>query len=647
MLIGKRISDRYKIMEMIGGGGMSNVYLAHDMILDRDVAIKILRYDFSNEEDLHRRFQREALSATSLHHPNIVNIYDVGEDGDLHYLVMEYVKGATLKQFIHENAPISAYESVEIMLQLTSAIEHAHQNQIIHRDIKPQNILMDDHHHVKITDFGIAMALSATSFTQTNSVLGTVHYLSPEQARGGMATKKSDVYALGIVMYELLTGQLPFSGESAVSIALKHLQNETPSVRAVRPEIPQSLENIIMKATAKDPLHRYKTVLEMEADLKTALSADRMNEKPFVLPFDDGATKAMPIIKEPKKAESLTDTKKVPTYNEPEIVPATPKKKKIWPWILGILGFLVVAFLLVLLAFPDLFGPTKLEVPDVKNMTYEEAVAELEDLGFTIGPKSEEPSAELEEGRVIRSIPEAGKIRTEGTKVSLFVSTGKETMAFPSYIGENIDQVMSLLSNQNFESIDTESVFSDEPEGTILQQEPSADEEIIPEETDVLFQVSKGPDLRTVIDLTEYNEKALKDYAKSSGFRINIVEENYSDSIPAGSVISQKPEAGTTVAPGSTIEVVVSKGPQEKATKTYIQTITIPYEPETDGDEQEVKIYIQDQTRSLAEPAEEFTMTEDTQKRLQLVIVEGQDAVYRIVRDNTIIDEQTIAYEDL
>ncbi|MDX1771800.1 MAG: Stk1 family PASTA domain-containing Ser/Thr kinase, partial [Planococcaceae bacterium] len=297
MLIGKRISGRYKIIEMIGGGGMSNVYLAHDMILDRDVAIKVLRYDFSNEEDLHRRFQREALSATSLTHPNIVNIFDVGEDGDIHYLVMEYVEGKTLKQYIVDSAPLPPVEAVEIMKQLTSAIANAHHNQIIHRDIKPQNILMDDQLHVKITDFGIAMALSATSFTQTNSVLGTVHYLSPEQARGGTATKKSDIYALGIVLFELLTGKLPFSGESAVSIALKHLQTETPSVRDLRPEIPQSLENVVMKATAKDPMHRYRSVEEMQRDLETVLIPERSDEQAFFIPFDDDATKAMPVIK--------------------------------------------------------------------------------------------------------------------------------------------------------------------------------------------------------------------------------------------------------------------------------------------------------------------------------------------------------------
>src|SRR3954447_6460663 len=279
MMIGKRLSGRYKILDMIGGGGMANVYLAHDMILDRDVAVKMLRLDFANDEEFIRRFRREAQSATSLAHPNIVNIYDVGEENDLYFIVMEYVEGQTLKQYIQQNSPIQVEETIEIMEQLTSAISHAHQNHIVHRDIKPQNILVDRFSNVKITDFGIAMALSATSITQTNSVLGSVHYLSPEQARGGMANKKSDIYSLGIVMFELLTGRLPFSGESAVSIALKHLQSETPSPRRWNPAIPQSVENIILKATAKDSFHRYSSVEEMEQDINTALDPERLYEQ--------------------------------------------------------------------------------------------------------------------------------------------------------------------------------------------------------------------------------------------------------------------------------------------------------------------------------------------------------------------------------
>ncbi len=308
MLIGKRISGRYKIIKMIGGGGMANVFLARDMILDRDVAIKILRLDFADEDEFIRRFQREAQSATSLAHSNIVNIFDVGEEENIYYIVMEYVDGLTLKQYIQNNYPIPTEKVLDIMKQLTSALSHAHYNHIIHRDIKPQNILIDHDGNVKITDFGIAMALSSTAITQTNAVLGSVHYLSPEQARGGIATKKSDIYSLGIVMFELLTGRLPFSGESAISIALKHLQSETPPPTRWNPDIPQSVENIVLKATAKDPFLRYKNVEEMEKDLDTALDPNRLSEPRFIIPEDKEMTKAIPVITNDQPVSNDQDT---------------------------------------------------------------------------------------------------------------------------------------------------------------------------------------------------------------------------------------------------------------------------------------------------------------------------------------------------
>nr|WP_237705222.1 Stk1 family PASTA domain-containing Ser/Thr kinase [Bacillus coahuilensis] len=302
---------------------MANVYLAQDMILDREVAVKILRLDFSHEEEFIKRFQREAQSATSLVHPNIVNIFDVGEEDGIYYIVMEYVDGMTLKQYIHNYYPVSIEKSMDIMNQLTSAISHAHHHQIIHRDIKPHNILIDQNGTVKITDFGIAMALSSTSITQTNSVLGSVHYLSPEQARGGMATNKSDIYSLGIVMFELLAGRLPFSGESAVSIALKHLQSETPSVRRWNSSVPQSVENIIIKSTAKDPFHRYEDVEEMSLDIRTALSDGRIHEEKYVLPIDHDATKAIPVLKDRYPLENVDHT----IVKEP-VQPAQQGKKK-------------------------------------------------------------------------------------------------------------------------------------------------------------------------------------------------------------------------------------------------------------------------------------------------------------------------------
>lgn len=328
-MIGKRIGDRYEVLSYIGGGGMSRVYLAHDIILGRDVAIKVLNYDFSNEEELKRRFMREALSATSLTHPNIVDIFDVGEDDNIHYLVMEYVDGQTLKEFIVSKGPLSPEEALPIMQQLVSAISNAHHNGIIHRDIKPQNVLMDREGNVKITDFGIAMALSATMHTKTNSVLGTVHYLSPEQARGGMITKKSDIYSVGIVFYELLTGELPFSGESAVSIALKHLQEETPSVRSLFPSIPQSVENVILKATAKDTFARYDSADDMQDDLATVLSPERADEEKFTLPFDDDATRAIPAILTEPSYQNVEETKKhgaIPTEPVQEDEKPEPKK---------------------------------------------------------------------------------------------------------------------------------------------------------------------------------------------------------------------------------------------------------------------------------------------------------------------------------
>lgn len=278
-LIGKRINGRYQILETIGGGGMANVYKAHDVILNRTVAVKVLRPQFSDDEEFIRRFRREAQAATSLSHPSVVNIYDVGEEGDLYFIVMEYVEGLTLKQLIQKRGILPVEETVAIMLQITSAIAHAHANHIVHRDIKPHNILISPNGEAKVTDFGIARAMTSATITHTNSVMGSVHYLSPEQARGGMVNEKSDIYSLGIVLYEMATGVVPFSGDTAVSIAIKHLQSNLPSPKSMNPSLPQSIENIILKATAKDPFHRFQRASDMEDDLQTALHPERMSEQ--------------------------------------------------------------------------------------------------------------------------------------------------------------------------------------------------------------------------------------------------------------------------------------------------------------------------------------------------------------------------------
>ena len=650
MLIGKRISGRYKLEKHIGGGGMSNVYQAHDMILDRDVAIKILRYDFSNEEDLHRRFQREALSVTSLTHDNIVTIYDVGEDGDIHYIVMEHVKGQTLKEYIADNAPVQPAKAVTIMKQLLSAIEHAHEHHIVHRDIKPQNILLDEEGNVKVTDFGIAMALSATSFTQTNSVLGTVHYLSPEQARGGTATRKSDIYALGIVLFELLTGQLPFKGESAVSIALKHLQAETPSVRAINAAIPQSLENVVLRATAKKPEDRYVSVKEMHAHIARSLDTDYLNEPKYVPSVDDDATKVMPVIKQPIPLDEIQETRKLED-RKPKVDPApapVKKKSKKGKIIALIIGALLLIGLIVVLAFPGMYRPAKIEVPDVVGMTLEEATEELEATGFVIGEVREQYSEEVEEGQVIRTTPEAGRMRDPETEINLYVSQGPETIKVNDYVGRSIEQVRPLVAD-SFQSVTENEEFSDEPIGTIIAQQPEAGEEVNALETELILTVSKGPETRELLDLRGYNARALEDYAASSGFVINSSARENSSEVPAGEVIRQSPEPGTMLKPGSEVAVVISDGPAAAATKLYIVSIEIPYEVEEGQEqvEQSVRIFVQDRTRTLAEPIEEFTITEDATRRLQLEIVEGAQGAYRIEVDNVVVAQETIDYADL
>lgn len=653
LLIGKRINGRYKILEMIGGGGMSTVYLAHDMILNRDVAMKVLRYTLNDEEESHRRFQREALSATSLNHPNIVSIFDVGEDEEdgLQYIVMEYVKGMTLKQYIVEYAPLAPTRCVEIMTQLTSAIGMAHQNQIIHRDIKPQNILMDEDGNVKITDFGIAMALTATSFTKTNSVLGTVHYLSPEQARGGIATKKSDIYSLGIVLYELLTGELPFSGESAVSIALKHLQAETPSVKAVVPSIPQSLENVVIKATAKEVRHRYFTVEKMREDLETVLDESRAHEEKFTIPEDHDATKAMPVIKvrDLEKVEDPDETVII-SPEQKEVKPKKKRRKGLWALLILAL-FVLVAGILFFLK-PDLFAGKRIAIPDVSNNSLDDAIDALQTAGFTIGTQTIKTSSDIKEGNVIGTNPEAGAERKKGTEVDIIVSEGKEKLEMSDYLGKNIDQVKTLLSKKGFEKVSVKKAYSKKAIDTVIKQTPEAGEEIIPSEAEVILTISQGEKENIVSNLTGLDETALKTYADSSGFNIKIVDEDYSDDVAEGKVMSQNITVGTSLKVGSTIEVVLSKGQKEKAIKTFVKKIELDFDPEenAEGNEpsyQTVKIYIQDVKHELKDISQEFRIYDDMDKRISLEVEEGTEAAYKVTIDDEVVYNEKIKYEDL
>ena len=461
---GQKINNRYEIVKTIGEGGMANVYLANDTILDRKVAVKVLRGDLSNDDKFIRRFQREALSVSNLSHPNIVEVYDVGEEDGSHYIVMEYIEGKTLKQLLKKRESLTLTEVIDIMTQLTDGIAHAHESYIIHRDIKPQNIMIEDDGRIKITDFGIAMALNATQLTQTNSVMGSVHYLPPEQASGKSATVKSDIYSLGILMYELLTGNVPFKGDNAVEIALKHMKEKIPSIRKQDPSIPQAVENIILKAAAKNPRNRYDSAKEMHEDLLHCLDEEHTNDKKitFEYPendFDSDTPVSTPVTKKkvekPKKEEVNEDTDELVKEITSEDIEEDdededdndgfeePKKRN------TLITILASFFLLLLIAGGVFWLLTTREVkditvPNVVGMTTDEAIAKLTKEGFTYTTEQKN-SDTVEEGKVIKTSPKAGSTRKKGDTVTIVESIGGSYHYLEDYTGKNYNEIKAKL----------------------------------------------------------------------------------------------------------------------------------------------------------------------------------------------------------
>ncbi|MBQ7137136.1 MAG: Stk1 family PASTA domain-containing Ser/Thr kinase [Bacilli bacterium] len=524
---GQKINDRYEIIKSIGEGGMANVYLARDVILDRRVAIKILRGDLANDDKFIRRFQREALSASSLSHPNIVEMYDVGEDNGNYYIVMEFVEGKTLKQYMKKrtNGHLTISEAVDIMLQLTDGISHAHDSYIIHRDLKPQNIMIQDDGKIKITDFGIAMALNSTQLTQTNSVMGSVHYLPPEQATGKGSTIKCDIYSMGILFYELLTGMLPFKGENAVEIALKHMKEPLPSVRKHNPSIPQSVENIILKSTAKNPKNRYNDVKEMHNDLKRALDPDVLEQKKYVYPhpeleLDD--TKPMKAIKKEKKEETVKDEDNIEDTGDfvKEITNEKDKKFNIVIWVLSIILFLIIGGMcFVFFVLPSMTAVPNITVPDVSGLSVVDAEDLLIQKGFTVADETEKvASEEFDAGEVIKTSPRKGSTRKKGTKITLYESIGSEVFELEDYVGKNYIEVQTLLTNVYGLSVKIEpkeiEITDDTDEQAIIEQSIPAGTEVKKGDEIILYIpeiVDEYPDFIgeewTVADVQAFCEK--------------------------------------------------------------------------------------------------------------------------------------------
>ena len=563
--IGKIFAGRYRIIKQIGRGGMADVYLAKDLILDgEEVAVKVLRTNYQTDPIAVARFQREARAMADLDHPHIVRITDIGEEDGQQYLAMEYVAGLDLKRYIKEHYPLSNEEAVRIMGQILLAMRLAHTRGIVHRDLKPQNILLTPDGTAKVTDFGIAVAFAETSLTQTNSMLGSVHYLSPEQARGSKATVQSDIYAMGIIFYEMLTGHIPYDGDSAVTIALQHFQKPLPSVIDENPSVPQALENVVIKATAKKLTDRYQSVAEMYVDLSSSLSYNRRNEPKLV--FNDTTkadTKTLPKVSQ----STLTSIPKVQTQSpKPQTAkpsqqvsednyatkPVKKRKFRVRYMILLASIVLVAASLIWILSRT----PATIAIPDVAGQTVAEAKETLKKANFEIGEEKSEASEKVEEGRIIRTDPDAGTTRKEGSKINLVVSSGKQSFQLSNYIGRKSTDVIAELKQkkvpENLIKIEEEE-SSESEAGTVLRQSPAAGTTYdLSKASTITLTVAKKV---TSVAMPSYTGSSLE-FTKNNLVQIvGIKEANIEvvevSTAPAGTaegtVVEQSPKAGEKV----------------------------------------------------------------------------------------------------
>jgi len=563
--IGKIFAGRYRIVKQIGRGGMADVYLAKDLILDgEEVAVKVLRTNYQTDPIAVARFQREARAMADLDHPHIVRITDIGEEDGQQYLAMEYVAGLDLKRYIKEHYPLSNEEAVRIMGQILLAMRLAHTRGIVHRDLKPQNILLTPDGTAKVTDFGIAVAFAETSLTQTNSMLGSVHYLSPEQARGSKATVQSDIYAMGIIFYEMLTGHIPYDGDSAVTIALQHFQKPLPSVIDENPSVPQALENVVIKATAKKLTDRYQSVAEMYVDLSSSLSHNRRNEPKLV--FNDTTkadTKTLPKVSQ----STLTSIPKVQTQSpKPQAAkpsqqvsednyatkPVKKRKFRVRYMILLASIVLVAASLIWILSRT----PATIAIPDVAGQTVAEAKETLKKANFEIGEEKSEASEKVEEGRIIRTDPDAGTGRKEGTKINLVVSSGKQSFQISNYIGRKSTDVIAELKQkkvpENLIKIEEEE-SSESEAGTVLRQSPAAGTTYdLSKASTITLTVAKKVTSVAMPSYTgsslEFTKNNLVQIVGIKEANIEVVEVSTApDGTAEGTVVEQSPKAGEKV----------------------------------------------------------------------------------------------------
>lgn len=677
------IDDRYRILRQIGSGGMATVYLAMDEYLDRQVAIKFLRLNANSDEKSVERFQREAYSISQLNHPNIVNIYDIVDNDKGHYLVMEYVEGMDLKKYIKENQPLSPEECQDILSQILDGIQSAHENYVIHRDLKPQNIMIKPDGTVKIMDFGIAVISTETALTQTNTIIGSVHYLSPEQARGGIATPQSDVYALGIVGYEMMTGHVPFDGESAISIAVQHFQEPLPDITADRSDIPMAMQNVIYKATAKDASHRYTSCQEMREDLRTALSLERQGETRFS-PEEDVSMETAVLGEDAIRNEMSHHPEAMAAVSAvgagvasmasrgSNTVKAQDKKPKkqakkdkkedeepnkwwqhAWVWLLLVLFLLGTG--LTTLAINN--RRNQVDLPNIQHMTVDEATEALNNLGISVYGNSREYNKEIPKDHVIDTNPSMGTKIKKGDGVNLIISDGKQPSEMPDVTGMSYEEASAQLQEQGY-TVNQANEYSDTvAPNIVMAQDVAAGEQAVPEETTVTLTVSLGQQIFTMADLTGYSKAEVQQYADQYQLQLTF-NEDYSDSVDEGRAMAQTISAGSEITHGNPLTVTLSKGQEPETsdnsrtrnngqTSRFTYRITIPFDDSDDASRNEVEIYIDDKNHNYDSPADTLRISRNRNYTLRFETDNGEEARFKVVRDGeTIMESRVVPNND-
>lgn len=665
-MIGRIIAGRYEFVKYLGGGGMSNVYLAKDKILNRDVAVKVINIPPYEKEKAVERFELEVQNTTILSHSNVVNVLDVEEDDNCYYLVMEYIEGPTLKEYLCKEGKLSADEAVEMTLQILKGIAHAHHHRIIHRDIKPQNILMTKNGTLKILDFGIARALSETALTETNHVMGSVQYLSPEQAKGQSTDESSDIYSIGIVLYELLTGHPPFNGETPVSVAIKHIQEELPSIRKERPSIPQSIENVIMKATRKEKSQRYRDTNEMYYDLLTALDDERKDELPR---YDsDSDTKTMPVI---KADEEESDTKTVPIATTQQNANAQqqnmetnkPKRKRN-KWLIVFVPILLLCMLVGAIGFA-LTAPKYVDVPNLLGKSRGEALALIDEKGLSKGKITEAYSNSFKEGEVMKVTPKVGSKVKEMTKVDLVISQGVKTFTVEDYVGKSADKTKKQLEKQGFESVRIKEQYDKAENGTVINQNIEPGSKVVPKDTMIILTKSIGVKQEYVKDYTGEEISKATSELEALGFKVEQSEVESDE--PADTIVKQSFKDGQLPVE-STIYFDASKGEDKDSNsdksdksddkdkkddsddnardKTYTQSVYIPFTGSDSKKGQKVEIFVKDKSNDIKKVADSFTIKKDTTRSINFTIPKGESAEYRVEVDGKEVESNTIDYDD-